>query len=147
METTRRTALRATAAAMVGTVFCSARAEDDLLPAEEAFRLRVRRADARTIELMWIAAPGTYLYRDRMGVKTDNPQVSVVRVDLPPARTKHDATFNQDVAYYEGSVLVRVTYAGPAVPFNLIATAQGCADDRFCYPPVSRELPISGVSA
>lgn len=147
MTTTRRTAVRAVAAALACAVFPSVRAEEELLPADQAFRLRVRRAAARAIELMWIAAPGTYLYRDRIGVKTDNPQVSVVRVDLPPARTKHDATFNQDVAYYEGAVLVRVTYAGPAIPFTLIATAQGCAEDRFCYPPVSRELPISGVSA
>jgi len=43
-----------------------------------------------------------------------------------------------------------ISYTAPiwaAAFFTLIATAQGCAEDRFCYPPVSRELPIRGVSS
>lgn len=144
----RRVWIRAVGAAAAGALVGRATAQADVLPAEEAFRLRVRRAGSRQIELMWIAAPGTYLYRDRFRVKTDNPRVQVTQVELPPALTKFDRALEQTVAYYEGAVLVRVSYAGPAVPFHLIASAQGCAEVAgICYPPVSRELSIGAVPA
>lgn len=144
----RRVWICAAGVAAAAAVAGRAAAQEDVLPAEEAFRLRVRRAGSRQIELMWIAAPGTYLYRDRFSVKTDNSKVQVTQIELPPALTKFDRALEQTVAYYEGAVLVRVSYAGPAVPFHLIASAQGCAEVAgICYPPVSRELPIGAVPA
>jgi len=148
MQPSRRQLIQAACAASVLTVANGIRAQEDILSAEDAFRLRVRRAGARVIELMWIAAPGTYLYKDRLSVRTDHPQVEITQVDLPPAQTKYDRALEKTVAYYEGSVLMRVAYAGPAVPFRLLASAQGCAEAvGLCYPPVTRELAISGVPA
>lgn len=99
------------------------------------------------IELLWTAAPGTYLYRDRLHATAQASEVRVVSVELPPAKSKFDKVLDKEVAYYEGAVLMRVAYAGLAVPFRLTASAQGCAEAAgICYAPVMHELDISGVS-
>lgn len=145
----RRTLLQTTALVLAATTTTrNATAADGALSADEAFKLKARRTGARTIELMWIAAPGTHLYRDRFSVISDNPHVVISSVELPPARSKYDQVLGQTVAYYEGATVLRVIYKGPAEPFSLVVSAQGCAEAvGICYAPVSRRLPVEGVPA
>jgi thiol:disulfide interchange protein DsbD len=109
-----------------------ARADDDFLPPEQAFRFSARMLDAHTVVVNYAIADGYYMYRERFkftatGAKLGEPQV-------PPGKVKFDETFQKEVETYHKGVEIRIPVEGSG-PFMLNATGQGCADKGLCYPP------------
>jgi thiol:disulfide interchange protein DsbD len=109
-----------------------ARADDDFLPPEQAFKLSARMLDPHTAEVSYAIADGYYMYRERFkfgagGVKLGEPQI-------PPGKVKFDETFNKEVETYHHGVAIRIPVQGEG-PFTLNVTGQGCADKGLCYPP------------
>ena len=77
----------------------------DLLPAEDVFKVSARFKDAKTIELTYQIADGYYLYRKRFSVANETPQFKVGKLVSPAGRVKQDATFGR-VETYRKSVRV-----------------------------------------
>jgi thioredoxin:protein disulfide reductase len=119
---------------------------DDLLPAEEAFKVSARFKDAKTIELNYQIADGYYMYRKRFRVASETPQFKAGKIAAPPGVVKQDATFGR-VETYRKSVRVLLPIAKLGVKsedkmVKLAVTSQGCADVGVCYPPLRHDLTL-----
>ncbi len=111
--------------------------EDELLEPEKAFQMRATVADANTVRLQWTVAEGYYLYRSKLRVTSQTPNIHLGEPDFPPGKIKHDEFFG-DVETYRGRVTVDIPLErdpNAADILKLEATSQGCADLGVCYPP------------
>src|SRR3989344_2898027 len=123
---------------------------DDLLEADQAFRLSTRVVNGTTLEARWQIAPGYYLYRDKFkfealeGATLKNPA-------YPRGKKKQDPLFGE-VETYTKTVRVRLPFErlNNAPIVRLRITAQGCNEPvGVCYPPIVKQVdfnlpPIKG---
>jgi thioredoxin:protein disulfide reductase len=119
---------------------------DDLLPAEEAFKVSARFKDAKTIELNYLIADGYYMYRKRFRAASETPQFKAGKIAAPPGMVKQDATFGR-VETYRKSVRVllpiaRLDLKSDDKVVKVAVTSQGCADVGVCYPPLRHDLTL-----
>jgi thiol:disulfide interchange protein DsbD len=110
----------------------SARADDDFLPPEQAFKLSARMLDPHTAVVSYVIADGYYMYRERFKFAAEGAKLGAAQV--PAGKIKFDDTFNKDVETYHKGVEIRIPVEGSG-PFTLNVTGQGCADKGLCYPP------------
>ncbi|PPV06973.1 C-type cytochrome biogenesis protein [Xanthomonas bromi] len=117
--------------------------EADLLPVNQAFALSATADSRDRIALSWKIAPGYYLYRHRISVKSGQG-FAAGELALPEGESKHDEFFGQVQTYREQ---LRATLAGKADPAAQTAVLQvqyqGCADAGVCYPPQRREIRVT----
>lgn len=118
-------------------------ATPELLPVDEALRLQPVLWRAGELWLGWELAPGCYLYRDKLQIEVIEPAGLVLPpAVLPPGERLQDPHFGE-VEVWRGSVLLR--RPAPQAPQRLRLRYQGCAEDRVCYPPVTREVTVSAT--
>ena len=119
----------------------AARAADEFLDPNVAFKLAARAVDERTVEVTFTVAPGYYLYREQFKFIADGATLGTP--DIPKGKVKFDETFQKNVETHRDvvSVTVPVTQAEPK--FQLLVSNQGCADQGLCYPPMQRGLIVS----
>lgn len=137
----------------LSTVFNSARAADEFLDPDDAFRFSAAMSAPDTLDLHFAVAPTYYVYRERFEV--DAPPGVVAGVDYPPGLVKYDPTFEKDMEVYYGQVTLRIRLGqpgdGPGAPgpgpHVLGLVSQGCADAGLCYPPERRELRLTLTEA
>ncbi|WP_296945462.1 protein-disulfide reductase DsbD [uncultured Massilia sp.] len=113
-------------------VLSPARADDDFLPPEQAFRLSARMDGPNTAVVSYAIADGYYMYRERF--KFTASGATLGEPAIPPGKVKFDETFQKDVETYHKRVEIRIPVQGSG-PFTLNVTGQGCADKGLCYPP------------
>jgi thiol:disulfide interchange protein DsbD len=118
--------------ALVALFAAPARADDDFLPPDAAFRFSARMADAHTVVVNYAIADGYYMYRERFQFAAEGARLG--DPVIPPGKVKFDETFQKNVETYHGGVEIRMPVEGSG-PFTLKATGQGCADKGLCYPP------------
>ena len=117
-------------AALVGP----AHAQQQLLPAEQAFRIQSRQIDPSTVVFNFSMQPGYVLYHDRFKFSG----ADIERVELPTPESRFDRVLGKTVLFYGGSVSAKILIRQSSSPATLVATAQGCAQDiGVCYPPVT----------
>jgi thiol:disulfide interchange protein DsbD len=122
-----------------------ARADDDFLPPEQAFRFSAHMLDAHTVVVNYAIADGYYMYRERFKFTAAGAQLGAPQI--PPGKIKFDETFNKNVETYHKGVEIRIPVTGSG-PFTLNATGQGCADKGLCYPPQDASLQlVAGAGA
>lgn len=115
--------------------------QGDFLPPDVAFRVGAK-VEGNVFRVRWVIADGYYLYRQKMEVKAESPDLVVAGLLLPVGNVKTDpylgtqATFRQQV---EGIVPFTRSDAG-AHPFQIKVTYQGCADAGLCYMPITKVL-------
>ncbi len=63
--------------------------ETDFLPPDVAFRVAAR-VDGNLIKVRWVIADGYYLYRQKIEVKAESPDLVVSAVELPAGVIKTD---------------------------------------------------------
>ncbi|MCI0668258.1 MAG: protein-disulfide reductase DsbD [Methylococcaceae bacterium] len=128
--------------------------QDELLPADQAFRFFAAAKDGNMLQVNWEIADGYYLYREKFRFELANATGTALdQIDIPRGTPKYDEAFG-DVEIFHGRVgfdlpLIR-SEAGPQ-SINLIAHFQGCAERGVCYPPMKEsiflELPAGFVSS
>jgi thiol:disulfide interchange protein DsbD len=123
--------------------------ETDFLPPDVAFRAAARLEDGN-LRVRWVIADGYYLYRAKMSVAAESPDLVVSGLTLPRGTLKTDPylgtqeIFTQQV---EGAVGYRRFDYG-AHPLQIKVTYQGCAEAGLCYPPITKVLsPANSASA
>jgi thiol:disulfide interchange protein DsbD len=121
--------------------------ENDFLPPDVAFQVG-SRIDGNLIRVRWVIADGYYLYRKRMEVIAESPDLMLSKPSFPQGKMKTDPylgtqeIFTQQV---EGTVVFARSDFG-AHPLQIKVTYQGCAEAGLCYPPITKVLlPGSGV--
>jgi thiol:disulfide interchange protein DsbD len=106
------------------------------------------------MHVRWVIADGYYLYRSRIDIKAESPDLRLSALILPQGRIKVDPYLgSQEI--YERQTDATVAYArsdGGAHPLQLKVTYQGCAEAGLCYPPITKVLfpraataPTAGV--
>ncbi|WP_301947943.1 protein-disulfide reductase DsbD domain-containing protein, partial [Xanthomonas fragariae] len=101
--------------------------EADLLPVDQAFTPSATANSRESIALSWKIAPGYYLYRHRISVKSGQG-FTAGELALPEGESKHDEFFGQVQIYRKQ---LQATLAGKAEPSLQTAVLQvqyqGCA--------------------
>lgn len=132
--------LRVFAAAVLFAGAHAARAADDFLDPEVAFKLAARAVDGHSVELTFTVAPGYYLYREQFKFAADGATLGAPL--LPAGKSKFDETFQKTLETYRDEVRIVVPVQQATGRFQLLVTNQGCADKGLCYPPQQRAVDV-----
>ncbi len=118
-------------------------AEEEFLPAEQAFRLSTRIEGSELIA-QWDIADGYYLYRDKFKFTDINPSQRFGGIQLPAGKVKQDPLFGEVSVFYH-QVIARLPIVETANADELTLTLgyQGCADAGICYPPITTPVLVS----
>jgi thiol:disulfide interchange protein DsbD len=115
--------------------------ETDFLDPNVAFRVSAG-VEGNLIRVRWVIADGYYLYRQRIEIKPDSPDLVLSPPRFPQGVIKFDPYFGSQEIYKQqveaGVVFSR--YDGGAHPMAIKVTYQGCAEAGLCYPPISKVL-------
>ena len=117
--------------------------QNQFLPVDEAFVLTAAPNGGEQIALDWRVAPGYYLYRHRVSVKTPTPGFALGDISMPDGKQKTDEFFGDVEVYYDSlNVVVPVSRPADASRLDIAVSYQGCADAGLCYPPVTKIVAI-----
>ena len=118
-----------------------ARAADEFLDPNVAFKLAARAADDRTVEITFTVAPGYYLYREQFKFVATGATLGTP--DIPKGKVKFDETFQKNLETHRDVVRISVPVQQAEPRFQLLVSNQGCADQGLCYPPTQRGVIVS----
>lgn len=116
----------------------------EFLDPELAFRFSHEVDRDGAVWLNWEIAPGYYLYRDKVTVKSTQPEIEAAILELPEGEMKDDPEFGR-VAIFKHDLAVRagLSPAGSAPPTATLQVGyQGCAEDGICYPPIKKNVDV-----
>lgn len=121
--------------------------ETDFLPPNVAFRTAAS-IEGTDVKIRWVIADGYYLYKQKMEITAESPDLVVGTPELPPGQMKTDQYLGTQEIYTQ-QVEVSAPFTrtdGGAHPMQIKVTYQGCAEAGLCYPPINRVL-FPGASA
>ena len=115
--------------------------ETDFLPPDVAFRVGAQ-ADGNAVRVRWVIADGYYLYRSKITVAPESPDLVMAPAVLPRGTLKTDPYLGTNEVYtqqVEAAVPYRRFDYG-AHPLQIKVTYQGCAEAGLCYPLITKVL-------
>jgi thiol:disulfide interchange protein DsbD len=115
--------------------------ETDFLPPNVAFRAGAG-IEGTNVKVRWVIADGYYLYKHKIEIVAESPDLVVGAPALPSGQMKTDQYFGSQEIYTQ-QVEVTAPYTrtdAGAHPMQIKVTYQGCADAGLCYPPITRVL-------
>jgi thiol:disulfide interchange protein DsbD len=122
--------------------------ETDFLPPDVAFRVAAH-LDGNMVKVRWVIADGYYLYKQKISVKAESPDLVVSDPQLPAGVVKTDPFLGTQEIYtqqVEAAVPFTRIDAG-AHPIQIKVTYQGCAEAGLCYPPITKVVfPNAGAA-
>ena len=122
--------------------------ETDFLPPDVAFRVAAH-LDGNMVKVRWVIADGYYLYKQKIAVKAESPDLVVSDPQLPAGVVKTDPFLGTQEVYtqqVEAAVPFTRIDAG-AHPIQIKVTYQGCAEAGLCYPPITKVVfPNAGAA-
>lgn len=113
------------------------------VPADRAFVFDFQQ-NQHDLNLTWQVKDGYYLYRKQISITPS--QTDIAEVKLPPG-VWHEDEFYGKSEIYRKQLTVPITVNQAKSGATLTVTYQGCADAGFCYPPETKTVPLSEVSA
>jgi thioredoxin:protein disulfide reductase len=123
--------------------------ETDFLPPDVAFRVAAR-VDGSVVKVRWVIADGYYLYRQKIEVRAESPDLVISTPELPPGTVKTDPYLGTQQVFTQ-QVEAVVPYSRIDVgahPMQIKVTYQGCAEAGLCYPPITKVIfPTVGSPA
>lgn len=125
---------------------------EEFLPPDAAFKFGAGMERADSVALTWIIADGYYLYKDKISITAESPNVTIGKPSLPQGKPKHDEFFGDTEVYYEvlEASLPVARAADSTGTLTLNVTYQGCAEGGLCYNPITKtvsvELPPTSVA-
>jgi thiol:disulfide interchange protein len=115
--------------------------ESDFLPPDVAFRVG-SRIDSNEVRVQWAIADGYYLYRDKMKIEAESPDLTLGPPSFPKGTMKNDPNLGLQEIFTQqiegAAAFTRSDYG--AHPMQIKVTYQGCADAGLCYPPITKVL-------
>jgi thiol:disulfide interchange protein len=126
-------------------LFASRNGSDDFLPVEQAYQLSAEAAGTDAVRVRFAIADGYYLYRHRMGAKSDDTRLTLAEPQLPEGLPHDDEFFGKQQIYRQQvEMLVPFTRTtGAAGAYQVKVQYQGCADAGLCYPPQTTMLTVN----
>jgi thiol:disulfide interchange protein DsbD len=133
--------LTATASATPYWMRATASNQADFLPPDEAFRLSAH-VEGGVLKVRWVIADGYYLYRSRMEIRPESPDLTLDAPGLPAGSKLTDAYLGSQEVYrqqVEATVAYhRLDYG--AHPMQIKVFYQGCAQAGLCYPLLTKVI-------
>ncbi|MDD2660397.1 MAG: protein-disulfide reductase DsbD [Methylococcales bacterium] len=120
-------------------------AQNELLPAEQAFRFFATVKDAATLHVNWEIAKGYYLYREKIQLElTDAGGNQLGKYSIPRGEPIQDEAFGRVETFHNelGFDLPLIRANSSAQIITLQAKFQGCADRGVCYPPMTQKIDL-----
>jgi len=117
-------------------------AAPQFVPVDQAFSFDFQQ-QGHDLKLNWQIRDGYYLYRSKIQLDPKNAELAAFF--LPKGREHHDEFFG-DSEVYENSLRITVPLRQASQDATVRVTYQGCAAAGFCYPPETREVPLSAVT-
>jgi thiol:disulfide interchange protein DsbD len=113
----------------------------DFLAPDVAFQVAAH-VEGPVFKVRWVIADGYYLYRSKMQISAESPDLIVEPPTLPKGSLLTDSYFGTQEVYFQQ---VDVTTAfhridAGAHPPQIKVTYQGCAQAGLCYPPISKVI-------
>lgn len=120
--------------------------QDGPLEVEQAFVFDFEQK-GNQLKLYWDIPDDYYLYRDRVELKGTD-KIKIIDRENSPAKQKDDPLFGQVWVYYNyGEVNFDLAAVDESIQDGLLEiTYQGCWEGGICYPPVTKEIKVSGIS-
>lgn len=118
-----------------------------LLPAEEAFKLALKR-DGNTITAQFGVAKDYYLYRDKVRLTVKQPQgLTLGKITFPKAEEKDDPNFGRMAIYHADFTASAQLQGGkPDATVVIEASWQGCNEaSGICYPPLEQQFTLTST--
>ena len=113
------------------------------VPADRAFVFDFQQ-NQHDLNLSWQVKDGYYLYRKQISITPS--QADIAEIKLPPG-VWHEDEFYGKSEIYRKQLTIPITVNQAKSGATLTITYQGCADAGFCYPPETKTVPLSEVSA
>lgn len=113
------------------------------VPVDQAFTFDFDQQGAQ-LNLHWKVKSGYYLYRQQIHITPQNATIAPLTL---PAGQPHEDEFFGKSEIYPQDLTLPVTLQQAASGATLSVTYQGCAAAGFCYPPETRSVPVSSVTA
>lgn len=108
---------------------------------DESFQLFAEVLNSHQVALHWIIRPGAYLYKHEIKIQSNNAKLGAY--SLPKGTPKHDQWLGDYEVYY-GDLKVTVPIIDVAhSPLVLTVDYLGCAENDFCYPPITKTLELN----
>lgn len=119
-----------------------------ILPADAAFAFSSQIEPSNLLVLHWEMPEGYYLYRDKFKfVLKDSGQLN--EIQLPPStKIKDDLKYGQ-IEVYEGTLEIKLPLQELQIKdaSTLEITYQGCAENRMCYPAITKTIDLPKIAA
>ncbi len=116
--------------------------EQGILPADTAFGFKAL-VETGSVSISWAIQPGYYLYQSKLAFSDSEGRHYAA--ELPPATRIIDEFVGESLVYFD-LLQVRLPLPEPTpkqpANYSLTVVFQGCAKDRYCYPPQSRTIPL-----
>ncbi|MCQ9066925.1 protein-disulfide reductase DsbD [Vibrio diabolicus] len=116
---------------------------DSFVPVDQAFPFSFYQQDDKLM-LDWQVRDGYYLYQERLSVSGENISLGELQMENG---TPHKDEFFGDVHIYTTPLFVNIPLSNWQEGARVLVQYQGCAKAGFCYPPETREIPISAFSS
>ncbi|OYO32590.1 protein-disulfide reductase DsbD [Janthinobacterium sp. PC23-8] len=121
-----------------------ARADDEFLDPELAFKFSARMQDPSTIAVTYVIADGYYMYHERFKFEATGARLGTPV--FPKGKVKFDETFQKNVETFRHTLTISIPVEA-AGAFTLKATGQGCSDKGLCYAPQDATARLVGAAA
>ncbi|MGD8163241.1 protein-disulfide reductase DsbD [Pantoea sp. FN0307] len=117
--------------------------QSGFVPVNEAFSFDFSQQGDR-LTLRWQVKPGYYLYRQQISLTAKQAKLAPLQL---PTGQPHEDEFYDKSEIYPQDLTIPVTIAEAGDNASVTLRYQGCAAAGFCYPPETREIPLSAVAA
>jgi len=123
--------------------------DTDFLPPDVAFRVGAS-VDGNVVRVRWVIADGYYLYRSKIDIKAESPDLVIAAPALPKGMLKTDPYLGTQEIYKQQveATAAYTRFDAGAHPLQFKVVYQGCAEAGLCYPPISKVIsPGSALAA
>ena len=111
--------------------------------ADAVFRLQAQRDAGGDLRVIWTLLPGVYLYRDKIGAKTEAG--APLAVETAPGETEDDPNFGP-TEIYRGHAEARIAARDLPGEGAIRVSFQGCAEQGICYPSVEKTIDLTRLT-
>ncbi|MTD41289.1 protein-disulfide reductase DsbD [Erwinia sp. CPCC 100877] len=117
--------------------------QSQFVPVDRAFAFDFQQ-NGRDLALHWQVKQGYYLYRQQIKLVPEDAELATFI--LPQGKWHEDEFYGKSQIFPDKlSLSLLIKQAGHGA--SLRVTYQGCAEAGFCYPPETKIIPLSTVTA
>tara|TARA_B100001769_G_scaffold43488_1_gene30436 strand:- start:2176 stop:2547 length:372 start_codon:yes stop_codon:yes gene_type:complete len=116
--------------------------QDEILPADEAFKLSVNKHSENRIILRWDMKENCFLYKDKFNIYSKTESIESIKITGNPNQI-NDIYFGEVVVYFN-SVSQEIKLKNENTKLNV--SYQGCNEKGFCYPIINKVVDVKSLS-